>query len=71
MEQQRVDFATELACALYLSARLAVAEERAIPGDIEREEIIEILTPFERNDLLPDRGRSFLGWARQLGIGQK
>ncbi|MGH3928300.1 MAG: hypothetical protein ACRDTT_36475, partial [Pseudonocardiaceae bacterium] len=60
LELRRVDVAIELAYALYLSATIAAMEARSNGGEAEREEIRQVLTPFEQDGLLSARGHSFL-----------
>lgn len=65
LEPHRVDVVVELAYTLYLSAMIAVLEERENAGQAECEEIVDVLTPFEGADLLTARGHSILAWARE------
>ena len=58
-EPQRVDLAEELGVILYLFAG-AVDDQANV-----RQEIIDVLVPFERAGTITRKGVSLLGWARQ------
>ncbi|MGH3864686.1 MAG: tetratricopeptide repeat protein, partial [Pseudonocardiaceae bacterium] len=65
LEPRRVDVAVEFAYALYLSAMIAVLEEQENAGLTERQEIVDVLVPFEPAGLLTARGHSLLAWVRE------
>jgi len=58
-ESQRVDLAEELGVTLYLFSG-AVDDQANV-----RQEIIDVLVPFERAGTITRKGISLLGWARQ------
>ena len=58
-EPQRVDLAEELGVTLYLFSG-AVDDQANV-----RQEIIDVLVPFERAATITRKGISLLGWARQ------
>ncbi|MGH3982429.1 MAG: hypothetical protein ACRDST_07010 [Pseudonocardiaceae bacterium] len=66
LEPHRVDVAVELAYTLYLCATIAAVEGRENAGQAEREEIMEVLMPFEDADLLIARGH-----AGDMGTGRR
>ncbi|MGH3693592.1 MAG: hypothetical protein ACRDRX_06285 [Pseudonocardiaceae bacterium] len=65
LEPQRVDVAVEFAYTLYLSAMIAILGEQENGGLAERQEIMDMLAPFERASLLTARGHSLFAWARE------
>ncbi len=65
MEPHRVDVAVEFAYTIYLSTMIAVLGEKENAGLVERQEIVDVLAPFERVGLLTARGHSLLAWARE------
>jgi tetratricopeptide (TPR) repeat protein len=58
-EPERVDLAEELGVTLYLFAGAAGDQAGA------RQEIVDVLVPFERAGTITRKGISLLGWARQ------
>ena len=58
-EPQRVDLAEELGVTLYLFSG-AVDDQANV-----RQEIIDVLVPFERASTITRKGVPLLGWARQ------
>ncbi|MGH3754088.1 MAG: trypsin-like peptidase domain-containing protein [Pseudonocardiaceae bacterium] len=67
LEQHREDVAVELAYTLYLSAAITVLGEQENAVLVERQQIVDVLDPFERVGLLGARGHSLLVWAREEG----
>jgi tetratricopeptide (TPR) repeat protein len=65
LEPHRVDVAVEFAYTLYLSVLIVFLGEQENAGLAEREEIVEVIAPFERAGLLTARGHSLLAWARE------
>ncbi len=65
LEPHRVDVAVEFAYTLYLCAQIAAVETRENAGQTEREEVMEVLIPFEDADLLTARGHTLLAWAQE------
>ena len=64
LEPHRVDVAVELAYTLYLSVAITAMKAPDSTAQANREEIIEVLIPFEDTSLLTDRGYTLLMWAR-------
>jgi len=64
LEPRRVDMAVELAYTLYLSVAITAMKAPDSTAQANREEIIEVLIPFEDTSLLTDRGYTLLMWAR-------
>ena len=62
-----VEVAIELAYALYMSARLAVAAGSSDAGTAERQEILTVLSPLETSGALTERGHQLLRFAREVG----
>jgi len=58
-EPQRADLAEELGVTLYLFAGVAGEQREA------RQEVVEILVPFEQADTITSKGAALLGWAQQ------
>ena len=65
LEPHRVDVAVELAYTLYLSAAITAITAPDSTAQANREEIIEVLIPFEDTSLLTTRGHALLVWARE------
>ena len=64
LDPQREDIAVELSYSLFLSGVIIESVEGAA-SNIGRAEILATLSPFESRDLLGDRGRALLRWARE------
>jgi hypothetical protein len=64
MDRTREDVAVELGYALYVSARIAEQDGLRTESAHQREEIGQILGPLEEAQVLGQRGRSILSWAR-------
>jgi hypothetical protein len=58
-ESGRADLAIELAYALYLAAAITGS------ADQHRQQMIDLLKPFELVDALSQRGQALLAWARE------
>ncbi|MCA1671486.1 MAG: hypothetical protein LC799_04545, partial [Actinobacteria bacterium] len=64
LEPRRVDVAVELAYTLYLSAAITAMKAPDSAAQGNRDDIIEVLIPFEDAGLLTARGHTLLVWAR-------